>query len=98
MVQAFVRECGDRNGRALNTIRSLFDMVAVGIRKGYFDRSPFERDPLILPPRNRRADEEMPTAEELHKVLDVVENRVVGLPEIVALYDEGFVGLVCIKG
>jgi hypothetical protein len=34
MVQTFVRECGKHNGRALNTIRSLFDMVGVGIRKG----------------------------------------------------------------
>jgi integrase len=93
MVQAFVRECGKHNGRALNTVRSLFDMVGVGVRKGYFDRSPFERDPLILPPRNRRADEEMPSAGELHRLLEIVQSPLLGLPEIDALYDEAFVRL-----
>jgi integrase len=93
MVQTFVRECGKHNGRALNTMRSLFDMVGVGIRKGYFDRSPFERDPIILPAKNRRADEEMPSAEELHRLLEVVQSPLRGLPGIDALYDEAFVRL-----
>jgi integrase len=98
MVQAFIRECKDangrkRNGRAYNTMRSLFDMIGVGKCKGYFDESPFERDPLIMPPVCKRGDEEIPSAEQLHRLLEVVQNPHPGVSEIEALYDEAFVRL-----
>jgi integrase len=93
MAQAIVRGCNGHNGKAYNIMRSLFDMVGLAVRKGYIDRSPFERDPVIMPPVCRRADDEIPSGDELHRLLQVVENPHPGLTEIEALYDNAFVRL-----
>jgi hypothetical protein len=73
MAQAMIRELGGHNGKCQNTMRSLNGMIAEGVRKGYFVSHPFAHDRPIRPTACcRRGDDEIPTAEELIRLREIV--------------------------
>jgi integrase len=73
MAQAMIRDYKGHDGKCHNTMRSLRGMIAHGVRKGYLISNPFEHDKPEMPPVCRRGDDEMPTADELIQLRQIVQ-------------------------
>jgi integrase len=91
MAQAMVRDFKGHDGKCHNTLRSLRGMLDHGVRKGYLVHHPFEHDKPHMPPICRRKDDEMPSAEELIQLRQMVlQPRKPAQDEREWLQDQGF--------
>jgi hypothetical protein len=74
MAQAMIRDFAGHNGKCQNTMRSLYGMIGEGVRQGYFASHPFEPNNHPIKPTApcRRGDDEIPTAEELIRLKEIV--------------------------
>jgi hypothetical protein len=91
MAQAMIRDFKGHDGKCHNTLRSLRGMIALGVRKGYLIHHPFEHDRPHMPPVCRRGDDEMPTADELIRLREIVlQPRKPAQDEREWLQDQGF--------